>query len=128
MAELILDKEERLALRAQAHALNPVVLMGSAGLTEPVYAEIDRALNAHGLIKVRIPSDDRDERESIWAAVADRLAAARVQAIGKLVVLYRPVPEQPADEDKPRAKPAKRGKAKANFKRAPAPARRRTHR
>jgi len=94
MAELSLTRDERLALRGRAHHLNPVVLLGAAGLTEAVVKETDRALTAHELIKVRIPGDDRDEREAICAQLADRLGAARVQAIGKLLVLYRPRPEE----------------------------------
>jgi putative YhbY family RNA-binding protein len=74
--------------------LNPVVLLGAAGLTEAVVKETDRALTAHELIKVRIPGDDRDAREAIATQLADRLGAARVQVIGKLLVLYRPRPEQ----------------------------------
>jgi putative YhbY family RNA-binding protein len=96
MSELTLSRDERLALRARAHHLNPVVLLGAAGLTEAVLKETDRALAAHELIKVRIPGDDRDERESICAQIADRLGAARVQLIGKLLVLYRPRPEEEA--------------------------------
>lgn len=94
MTELTLDKDFRLALKGQAHALNPVVLLGTAGLTNAVFAEVDRALNAHSLIKVRVPRDDRSERETIFADLADRLGAARVQAIGKLIVLYRPPPPE----------------------------------
>jgi len=96
MTELTLTRDERLALRARAHHLNPVVLLGAAGLTEAVFKETDRALAAHELIKVRIPGDDRDEREAICVQLADRLGAARVQMIGKLLVLYRPRPEEEA--------------------------------
>jgi len=99
MAELTLNRDERLQLRARAHHLNPVVLLGAAGLTEAVVKETDRALAAHELIKVRIPGDDRDEREAICAQLAGRLGAARVQVIGKLLVLYRPRPEE---EEPPR--------------------------
>lgn len=116
MAELELDKHERLKLRAQAHALDPVVLLGTAGLTDAVFAEIDRALAAHALIKVRIPLDDRDEREVMYAAIADRLGAARVQAIGKLIVLFRPLPDEgtPEENERPvRRQPAARS-AKSN--------------
>jgi len=100
MAELTLNRDERLHLRARAHHLNPVVLLGAAGLTEAVIMETDRALAAHELIKVRIPGDDRDEREAIGRQLAERLGAARVQGIGKLLVLYRPRPEeeQPAGQ------------------------------
>ena len=107
MAELTLEKEQRLALKAEAHSLDPVVLLGAAGVTEAVIAEIDRALTAHSLIKVRVPIDDRLERESIFAAIADRVGAARVQAIGKLVVLYRPTPPED-EEEQARARGDKR--------------------
>jgi RNA-binding protein len=97
MAELTLTRDERLELRARAHPLNPVVLLGNQGLTEAVMKEIDRALLAHELIKVRVPGDDREEREAIYLAVAESLGAGRVQSIGKLLVLYRPrPPEEPA--------------------------------
>lgn len=101
MSELTLTRDERLRLRARAHHLNPVVLLGAAGLTEAVIKETDRALAAHELIKVRIPGDDRDEREAICAQIAERLGAARVQEIGKLLVLFRPRPDE-----EPPAKPA----------------------
>lgn len=96
MAELTLTRDERLALRARAHHLKPVVLLGAAGLTEAVFKETDRALNAHELIKLRIPGDARDEREAICVQLAERLGAARVQVIGKMLVLYRPRPEEDA--------------------------------
>jgi putative YhbY family RNA-binding protein len=96
MSELILTRDERLALRARAHHLRPVVLLGAAGLTDAVLKETDRALTAHELIKVRVPGDARDERESIAAQIAGHLGAARVQIIGKLLVLYRPRPDEDA--------------------------------
>ncbi len=99
MSELALTRDERLALRARAHHLNPVVLLGAAGLTEAVFKETDRALAAHELIKVRIPGDDRGEREAICEQLAERLGAARVQLIGKLLVLFRPRPEDEAKAD-----------------------------
>jgi len=105
MSELPLTRDERLRLRARAHHLNPVVLLGAAGLTEAVFKEADRALAAHELIKVRIPGDDRDEREATCTQLADRLGAACVQVIGKLLVLYRPRPD---DEAVTTAAPASR--------------------
>jgi len=98
MAELALDRDLRLALKAQAHGLDPVVLLGLGGLTEAVIAEVDRALVAHSLIKVRVPLDDRTKREAIFATIADRLGAARVQSIGKVIVLYRPPPPEETPE------------------------------
>ncbi len=100
MSELTLTRDERLALRARAHHLNPVVLLGAAGLTEAVLKETDRALTAHELIKVRIPSDEREAREMICTRIASELNAARVQVIGKLLVLYRPRPVE--EEQSPR--------------------------
>jgi putative YhbY family RNA-binding protein len=110
---LDISPHERRALRAQAHHLHPVVTIGQHGLTPTVLTEIDLALNAHGLIKVRVFIDDRDERDALFAEIADGLEAAPVQHIGKLFVLWRPLPE-PQAEAAP-AKPAriKRGKPQA---------------
>jgi len=71
-------------------------MIGAEGLTPAVEREVDAALKAHGLIKVRMLSDARDEREATLQALADKLDAAAVQHIGKLLVLWR----QPADKDK----------------------------
>jgi putative YhbY family RNA-binding protein len=90
---LELSPHQRRALRAQAHHLHPVVTIGQHGLTPTVLTEIDLALNAHGLIKVRVFLDDRDEREALLAEIAGGLDAAPVQHIGKLFVLWRPMPE-----------------------------------
>ncbi|MDR1312005.1 MAG: ribosome assembly RNA-binding protein YhbY [Burkholderiaceae bacterium] len=92
MPELTTD--ERLALRKQAHSLSPVVIVGSAGLTEGVLKEIDKSLNAHGLIKVRVFSDERTERDKVYQAICARSGAAPIQHIGKLLVIYRPKKER----------------------------------
>lgn len=94
MAELILERAERLALRAEAHHLAANVLLGNNGFTDAVLKEIDRALTDHGLVKIHVPSDDRGEREEIYHTVAEKLGAARIQMIGKMLVLYRPQPEE----------------------------------
>ena len=87
---------------ANAHHLDPAVLVGGDGLTPAVPQEIDAALNAHGLIKVRIFNDDRAARELIYQQLAADLNAAPIQHIGKLLVLWRPQPakERTADEDR----------------------------
>ncbi len=102
MPALTLTAPERRALRADAHHLAPVVLIGGDGLTEAVAKETDAALNAHGLIKVRVFSDERNDREALLAQLTDRLDAAAVQHIGKLLVLWRPIPEKvkPEREDR----------------------------
>ena len=93
MAELSLTPRERRTLAARAHELKPVVLLGVAGLTEMVLLEIDRALLAHELVKIRVPVDDREQRAHVFTAVAEKLSAAKVQSIGKTIVLFRPSPE-----------------------------------
>ena len=79
----------RKALKARAHKLEPVVLVGAKGLTDEVVAEIDRALKAHELIKVRTPSLERDARGHALAAICERTGAQAVQQIGKVWVLFR---------------------------------------
>ncbi|HQR20447.1 MAG TPA: ribosome assembly RNA-binding protein YhbY [Burkholderiaceae bacterium] len=120
MPEIGLTPKERQALKARAHGLKPVVLLGNSGLSTPVMKEIDRALAAHELIKVRVPGDDRDERDAVFAEVAESLSAARVQAIGKLLVLYRPAPDEETKEESMPAKTRSAGSASASK----APARR----
>lgn len=97
MPALTLTPSQRRELRADAHHLSPVVLIGTDGLTDAVSKETDAALNAHGLIKVRVFSDDRESRESTLNALCERLGAAPVQHIGKLLVLWRPKPETPVE-------------------------------
>jgi RNA-binding protein len=92
MPALILTAAQRREQRAASHHLNPVVAIGGDGLTDAVRKEADAALNAHGLIKVRVFSDDRAARDAMLAELTDKLNAAPVQHIGKLLVLWRPMP------------------------------------
>jgi len=119
-AMLDISSHERRALRAQAHHLHPVVTIGQHGLTPTVLTEIDLALNAHGLIKVRVFIDDRGEREALFAEIADGLEAAPVQHIGKLFVLWRPQPEAEAEPTPAAPARARRGKTPAAQAREPA--------
>jgi putative YhbY family RNA-binding protein len=91
---LTLTPEQRRALRAEAHTLHPVVAIAGNGLSEAVLKEVDRSLRAHGLIKVRVYEDDRQAREACLAALCEKLDCAPVQHIGKLLILWRPVPEK----------------------------------
>ena len=102
MPQIELTPAQRREHRAEAHHLDPVVLIGGDGLTPAVQKEVDAALNAHGLIKVRVFSDDRAAREQIYLQLADELGAAPIQHIGKLLVLWRPMPEKAKtiDEDR----------------------------
>jgi len=87
---LVLTPTERRALRAAAHPLQAVVMVGREGLNEAVFREAESAILAHQLIKVRVHGEDRSERQRILEALCERLGCAPVQAIGKLLVLYRP--------------------------------------
>ena len=102
MSAIQLTPAQRKVHRAEAHHLDPVVLIGGDGLTAAVRKEIDAALNAHGLIKVRMFSDDRVAREAAFQSLAEDLSAAPIQHIGKLLVLWRPKvdKERAADEDR----------------------------
>jgi RNA-binding protein len=102
MPAIQLTIAERKAHRAEAHHLDPVVMIGNDGLTAAVKKETDAALNAHGLIKVRVLGDDREAREAIYQQLADELNAAPIQHIGKLLVLWRPKPKKAKAEEEER--------------------------
>ncbi len=110
MPHIQLTPAQRKIHRADAHHLDPVVLIGGDGLTEAVRKEVDAALNAHGLIKIRVFSDDRTGRDAMLQDLADSLSAAPIQHIGKLLVLWRPLPEKAktvAEDRKPGPKDVK---------------------
>jgi len=94
MAAIELTPAQRKSHRSEAHHLDPVVMIGNDGLTPAVIKEADMALNAHGLIKIRVLGDDRSAREEMFIGLADQLNAAPIQHIGKLLVLWRPQPEK----------------------------------
>ena len=102
MPAIQLSVAERKAHRAEAHHLDPVVMIGNDGLTPAVKKEADAALNAHGLIKVRVLGDDREQRDAIYRELCEDLNAAPIQHIGKLLVLWRPKPEKTRAEDEDR--------------------------
>lgn len=85
----------RSTLRAAAHPLRPVVLIGDKGLSDAVVQEIDRNLSSHGLIKVRAAGQERAEREELLYAICERLNCAPVHHLGKVFVLYRPTEADP---------------------------------
>lgn len=98
---LTLTVLQRQNLKARAHALNPVVIIGNAGLTAAVLAEIARSLKSHELIKIRA-NGEREEREAMLQEICETLNAAPVQHIGKILVVYQP------QEEEPEKKPARR--------------------
>jgi RNA-binding protein len=84
-----LSEKQRKHLRRLAHPLHPLVLIGNAGLTDAVVAELDGALGAHELVKVSARIDARVEREAALEALATRTKAHLVQRVGKIGLFYR---------------------------------------
>ena len=105
---------ERRALRARAHALNPVVAISQNGLSDSVMQEISTSLVSHELIKIRVFNDDREERDGYLHTICEQLAAAPVQHIGKLLVIWRPAPEE-SKQAKPRPRRAEPRRSKRSF-------------
>ena len=100
MTALHLSASERKQKRADAHHLDPVVAIGNDGATPAVRRELEAALDAHGLVKVRVFSDDRAARELLLVELSEALGAAPVQHIGKLLVLWRPpAPKEKAEKE-----------------------------
>jgi len=88
-----LDKKTQKKYRSIGHHLNPVVIVAN-GLGENVLAEINRALNDHELIKVRIVSEDREARKEVINEICENQNAELVQTIGKVALIYRKAAEQ----------------------------------
>lgn len=87
---LSLTPAQRRFLRAQAHSLSPIVMIGDAGLTEAVIKETDNSLKSHELIKIKVAGDDREVREQMMQEICAKVNAAPVQHIGKTLIIYRP--------------------------------------
>jgi RNA-binding protein len=90
---VLLTPRQRAQLKARAHALEPIVQIGKAGVQEAVVTAVNDALTAHGLIKLKINDDDRDAREAIGEAISVRTESTVVQRVGKVVVLWRRRPD-----------------------------------
>ncbi|GAB3290807.1 ribosome assembly RNA-binding protein YhbY [Pseudidiomarina andamanensis] len=87
-----LSNKQKQHLKSLAHSLKPVVLLGANGLTEGVMAEIELALEHHELIKVKVPDEDREMREKIYATIIAHTGATKVQVVGKILTMYKPSP------------------------------------
>jgi RNA-binding protein len=94
-----LTSRERTHLKGRAHALEPIVHVGQSGLTDAVMVELERALTAHELIKVKINGSDRRARAATAEAICTRTDAVAVQSVGKIIVLWRPAPEQASTDE-----------------------------
>ena len=91
----MLTKTQKKYLAGICHHLKPVVWLGQKGLTEPVLAEIDQALTAHELVKVKLAGADREERQAWAGEIADRLDAELVKLIGGMATFFRRNKERP---------------------------------
>ncbi len=108
-----LSPTQRRAFKTRAHHLEPVVIIGDAGLTPAVLREIDVHLNSHELIKIRVHGDDREARIAMRDTICEALNASPVQHIGKILVMFRPKPPETAKKDgdkSPKHKPKARNK------------------
>lgn len=92
-----LSSKEKQLLKAKAHKLRPTVLIGNKSLTPNVLNEIDRALNDHELIKIRIPLKDREERKSLFVQIGASTNAELIGLIGNIGILYRKETDTNAD-------------------------------
>jgi len=86
---MTLTTKTKQALKAKAHKLKPIILIGNKGLSDAVNKEIDRALYDHELIKIKVAGEDRDARRATMAAICDAQKAELVQQVGNIVVVYR---------------------------------------
>jgi RNA-binding protein len=111
----VLTPTERRALRARAHHLHPVIMIGEAGLTPAVLREIDTALKSHELIKIRVLGDDRERRERLAGELCTALDASPVQHIGKILAIFRPRPEGSESKPAPRRRQKPRFRPKRSF-------------
>jgi RNA-binding protein len=90
-----LTEKQKKHLRGLAHAREPVVMIGQGGLSPAITGELDTALGAHELVKVRARVGDREQRDSIFAELAQQTRSALVQRIGNVAVFYRPRKDKP---------------------------------
>ncbi|MGS2720565.1 ribosome assembly RNA-binding protein YhbY [Paraglaciecola aestuariivivens] len=86
---MTLSNKQKQHLKGLAHSLKPVVQLGNNGLTEGVLAEIDNALNHHELIKVKVPTDDKEEKKLIMDAIIRETGAEKLQTIGHTLVMFK---------------------------------------
>jgi RNA-binding protein len=87
------DSAEKKKLKAQAHSLKPVIMIGQSGFTVAVLSEIELALNSHELIKVRIRAE-REDRKLISDKICTDTGATLIQSIGQIIVIYRLNPKK----------------------------------
>lgn len=88
----MLSPDFKRKLKARAHALKPVILLGQQGLTDAVLKELMIALEHHELIKVKLPQIEREERALISDEILAKSGAALVQSMGRIITIYKKKP------------------------------------
>jgi RNA-binding protein len=94
---MTLSNKQKQHLKGLAHSLKPIVQLGNNGLTEGVLAEIELAINHHELIKIKVASDDKEEKSLFMEAIIRETQAVKVQSIGHTLVLYKQSDEKKID-------------------------------
>ncbi len=108
-------------MRAKAHHLSAFAHIGQGGLTPAVLHEIDVSLNAHELVKIRVFAAERDIREAMLARICEALDAAPVQHLGKVLIVWRPAPEEEPAPPPARSRSAAKRAPQARRPRSPLP-------
>lgn len=84
-----LSNNQKKYLRGIAHGLNPMIMIGSNGITENLMEELESTLDHHEILKIKIAFGDRDERQEIVQHILEKTGALLVQSVGKVCVIYR---------------------------------------
>ena len=89
-----LSNKQKQYLKGLAHSIKPIIQLGGNGLTEGVLAEIENALGHHELIKIKVPTDDREEKTLIMDAIIRETGAVKLQVIGHTLIMFKQSEEQ----------------------------------
>ncbi|MEK9713910.1 MAG: YhbY family RNA-binding protein [Thalassolituus sp.] len=93
---MALSNEQKKAYRSIGHTLNPIVTVASNGLTDGVMDELNRALDDHERIKIKVSVGDRDVKKAVIAELVKQTGAELVQQIGNTALLLRRNPKAKA--------------------------------
>lgn len=95
---MTLNESQKKHLRGLAHTIKPVVMVGQHGLKDTIFEEVDIALDAHELIKIKVSVGDREERDEIIQEICNRSGGLLVQRVGNIAILFRRNPKRPRVE------------------------------
>ena len=89
----MLNNKQKKFLKAQAHHLKPVIMVGNAGISESLLKETEKALEHHELLKIKLPAGDKARKQTLINQICEHCNAEAVQSIGRTVCIYRPARE-----------------------------------